>query len=555
MHTKTSLLGGAAIGLVATLAFGATADAAPKHHHKATARHADAGLSAEVRELKAEVESLQQTLAAQAAAQQQIQAQAQAAQARADESAAAAQAAQAKLDTQIEQIPGTVKTAIASAPPPDSLRMKGIKITPGGFIEAATIYRSKNLGQDLSTSYNSIPYGNSRVGHTAEERFSARQSRLSLLAQGDVNPTTHLAMYGEFDFLGAAQTANSNESNSFTPRIRHFYGAIDWDTWGLHFLGGQNWSLVTMNTKGISPRNELTPAVIEAQYVPGFVWARQPQLRIVKDFDKTIWVGASVENPQTTIFSAGSGAGAGALPSNLTFNTPAGSGFASSNTLSLNHLPDVVVKAAYEAPIAGFPVHAEVFGIYRDFYSRLGSSNNDVAGGGFGGGAVVSVVPKVLDLQVSGLAGKGVGRYGSSQLPDVTFDAQGNIRPIQENMILAGATLHANPALDVYLYAGREQEKARVFAGPTGLAYGYGNPLYLNTGCFTEGSSATCNGNTKEIDQVTGGFWHKPYVGKYGKVQWGVQYSYTERKAFQGVGGAPKTNENMVFTSFRYYPF
>src|ERR1700756_5306039 len=127
MTTKTSLLGGAAIGLVATLAMGATAEAAPKHHHKAAAK-ADAGLAAQVRELREQVESLQQTLAAQAAAQQQIQAQPAPAQARADEPAAAAQAAQAKLDTQIEQIPGQVHTAIASAPAPDSLRMKGIKI-------------------------------------------------------------------------------------------------------------------------------------------------------------------------------------------------------------------------------------------------------------------------------------------------------------------------------------------------------------------------------------------------------------------------------------------
>ena len=45
------------------------------------------------------------------------------------------------------------------------------------------------------------------------------------------------------------------------------------------------------------------------------------------------------------------------------------------------------------------------------------------------------------------------------------------------------------------------------------------------------------------------------FQGKFGRIQWGVQYSYTERKAFEGVGGAPSANENMVFTSFRYYPF
>jgi hypothetical protein len=38
-------------------------------------------------------------------------------------------------------------------------------------------------------------------------------------------------------------------------------------------------------------------------------------------------------------------------------------------------------------------------------------------------------------------------------------------------------------------------------------------------------------------------------------VRIGVQYSYTRLKAFAGVGGAPRTSDNMVFTSFRYYPF
>jgi hypothetical protein len=45
-------------------------------------------------------------------------------------------------------------------------------------------------------------------------------------------------------------------------------------------------------------------------------------------------------------------------------------------------------------------------------------------------------------------------------------------------------------------------------------------------------------------------------VGKYGRYQMGLQYSYTERKAFAGAEGvAPTANDSMVFASFRYYPF
>ena len=45
------------------------------------------------------------------------------------------------------------------------------------------------------------------------------------------------------------------------------------------------------------------------------------------------------------------------------------------------------------------------------------------------------------------------------------------------------------------------------------------------------------------------------YDGSYGRMRIGLQYSYTNDKAFAGVGGAPHTDDNMVFTSFRYYPF
>jgi hypothetical protein len=80
-----------------------------------------------------------------------------------------------------------------------------------------------------------------------------------------------------------------------------------------------------------------------------------------------------------------------------------------------------------------------------------------------------------------------------------------------------------------------------------------GNLAYNNTGCFSEGGS--CSANTRYIDQATVGFWDKPYVGPFGRLQWGIQYSYTERHAFEGMGGAPVASENMILTSIRYYPF
>jgi len=585
MTAKTSLLAGAALGLICALTANGVAQAAPttaKHKHHVAAAPAGPDLADQVKELQATVEALKQTVQAQAQAQQQTQAQIQAAETRAAEATAQAKAAQAKLDNQIEQIPGAVQTAVAAQPAPtlDKLKYKGITLALGGFAEATTIYRSKTLESDLASSFARIPFENSPLSRIQELRESPRQSRLSFLAQGDINQATHASFYGEFDFLGAAQTANSNESNSYQPRIRHLYGTVDWDYWGLHLLAGQNWSLVTLNSKGITPRNELPPPAIEAQYVPGFAWTRQPQLRLTKEFDdKQIWLAASLENPQTTFTgTAGNGLPAGVsvldlATGNGTINpAPAAvaafSGLNSVNTSSFNRIPDVIVKAAWE-PYFGVsrPLHIEAFGIYRDFYDQItvtsantqglavGVHETGVAGGGFGGSITYAAVPKILDLQASVLSGKGIGRYGSSQLSDATLNVDGRVAPISETMYLLGATLHATPALDLYVFAGDEREGSQISRlGAANFGFGnLANTIFTAAGCTTVGGS--CSATVRDVGQITAGLWDKAFSGSFGQVRIGLQYSHTRLEGFSGGGYTPKTTDDMIFTSFRYYPF
>ena len=119
-----------------------------------------------------------------------------------------------RSQAQIQTIPGAVATAVAShAPKSDKIYYKGIKFTLGGFAAAEGVYRSKNNVADIGSNYSKIPYDNSVLAHTDELRFTARQSRVSFLAQGNINPNTVASFYGEFDFLADAQTGNSNESN------------------------------------------------------------------------------------------------------------------------------------------------------------------------------------------------------------------------------------------------------------------------------------------------------------------------------------------------------
>ena len=130
---------------------------------------------------------------------------------------AAPVAAAAPAQAQAPAPPGTGKTMFANT---------AVKITLGGFIEAAGIYRNLYTGSDINSKWNlgsgGFPLPNSPNYYMDEARGTARQSRLSLLAQGQEDYAS-LAAYFEADFLGGGSgtSANSQESNSYTPRIRH----------------------------------------------------------------------------------------------------------------------------------------------------------------------------------------------------------------------------------------------------------------------------------------------------------------------------------------------
>ena len=437
-----------------------------------------------------------------------------------------------------------------------------VSVTLGGFLAMESVYRSRNETADIGSSFNGVPFANQPTAHMSELRGTARQSRLSLLAQGDVDSDTHLTAYYEMDFLGGAQTANSNESNSFNLRIRNIYATASWDSLGLEVLAGQNWSLVTANTHGITPRNELVPATIEAQYVVGFNWARQPQIRITKNWNKEFWMAVSVENPQTT-FAPNAAAATGVSLTNV---HTGGSLFNNTNNFSLNHVPDFVGKIAWEPMIGGAqPLHMEVLGLYRSFYDRInvaatnplglqaGIHNSNSDGGGVGGSITWAAIPKVIDLQATAMTGSGIGRYGSGQLPDVTFRPDGTLAPAQETTFMGGITWHTTPLLDIYAYGGQEAQQRKTFV--TGaVTSGLGSPTLNLAGCLVEGGA--CSPNLQTENQVTAGFWWRAYQGKFGSFRLGAQYSYTRLSAFSGAGGVrPTTDDSMIFTSIRYYPF
>jgi hypothetical protein len=512
--------------------------------------------------------------------------------AKADDSDVAAQIKELKaqiraLERRVDQQQRTVSRVVirqaqvpAAAPyePPHpwdkKFYLNGITITPGGFLAAEGVWRSRDTGGDFSPAFGSLPSYTSPAAHMNELRGTARQSRISALVQGNYNPDTLISGYGEFDFLGAGVTANSTESNSYQPRVRNLYGTIDWQDEGFHILAGQSWSLATLQGKGISPRNETIPATIDAQYVAGFTWARQPQIRLTKNFGDEFWVAASAELAQTLPCAGSNPTAAAVAPTPVGTNevicsqVPSG-GSGVLNTAykySFNHLPDVIAKAAWEPTIADRTLHIEGFGLYTDLYDYVEPSTTattaihyDTPGWGAGGGITIPVLPKLVDIQGSGIIGRGIGRYGSSQLTGATFNPNGSLDPLPELMFLGGLTVHATPQLDLYAYGGEERLLSADWTGVKGA--GYVSPAANNSGCYILNDTAACTGAVQDAWELTGGFWDKVYQGAFGSVRVGLQYAYIQDDLFPGTGGGVAANTDvhynnqMVYASFRYYPF
>lgn len=462
---------------------------------------------------------------------------------------------------------------------PLALHYKGITITPGGFLAAETVYRNRALGADINTPLNGLNMPGSGQNKVSEFFGSGRQSRIAMLAQGNLS-AAKVAAYYEADFLSAGVTSNNNQSNSYTLRQRQVWGQASYHDWTA--TGGQMWSLVTETKKGVDNRSEALPMTIDPQYTVGFSWARQFGFRVAKNFNNRLWLAASVENPQTTFAVHNNAA-------NFAFGGSGNGGglYNSTTTYSFNATPDIILKAAFEP---GFG-HYEIFGIFSRFRDRVypcvepavdstactGLStgalayNSSKTGGGIGANARVTFAKKV-DFGLHALMGNGVGRYGTSSLPDATVNPDGTLGLLRSYQGLATLEFHW-PKFDVYFNGGEEYVGRRYQTDPVSLkSVGYGSPLLATSGCYTEtappagssglafGGLSNCSVDTRYVVEGSMGFFIKLYNGPKGRLQFGPQYSYLSRNMWTGtfdstagVTTAPHGIENMVFTSFRYY--
>jgi hypothetical protein len=100
-------------------------------------------------------------------------------------------------------------------------------VTLGGYVAAESVFRQRNEVADLGAIFNAIPYPFSPLYREHEFHASARGSRPSLLAEGNIDSAHHLAAYFEMDVLGVGEISNYTESNSWSPRLRQAYLTYD----------------------------------------------------------------------------------------------------------------------------------------------------------------------------------------------------------------------------------------------------------------------------------------------------------------------------------------
>jgi len=494
----------------------------------------------------------------------------------------------------------TQKTIRDELESPLAIHFKGVTITPGGFLAAETVRRSRALAADVNTPFNNITMAGASQSTMSEFFGSGRQSRISMLAEGKLKAAT-LRGYYESDFLSAGITSNANQSNSYTLRQRQAWGQAAFDE-GWTFTGGQMWSLLTETKHGTDNRSEALPMTIDANYQVGFSWARQYGIRLAKNFGNKAWFAVSMENSQATLTAHGNaanfllgsaGAGGGLYNSGVTTCSTTSSDVTTCTpaaSYSFNPAPDLIAKVALEPKFG----HYEIFGVYSRFRDRvfpcaeftnpacpstltaasaIEAYNSSKDGGGVGANARWTFA-KHLDFGLHGFGGSGIGRYGSGGLADTTVNGDGTLHLLRGFQGMASLEWHG-PKLDLYLYPGAEYAARSASVDlVSGKLVGYGGNPYTttasgsafnNSGCLSEapplagngftpgGYASGCTADTRVLVEGTAGFWYRFYQGPKGRFQFGAQYSYVTRNTWSAVGGDPHGIDGMVFTSFRYY--
>lgn len=437
-----------------------------------------------------------------------------------------------------------------NAPPkesPLSFRIGGTEFTPGGFVDFENVFRTTNSGSIITTNFAAIPFSNTPQGHLTEDRMTAQFTRFNLKVTGKYGANEVLA-YGEMDFNGNDATNVFVTANSHTFRER--LGFMDLKRYKWEFIGGQTWSWITPNRRGVGamPSDLALTYDEDGNAQVGIPYTRAAEFRAIYHPNDHWGIGLGIENAeQYTGFGAGEvilpvGL-AGQLgnqldPTNATNSTP-------------NVMPDILAKIGYDTDLAGKHFHAELVGMATAVKTTIrptAAANfqaKTAFGGGFGGAFTIELV-KNFRFMANGFYSDGAGRYNIGLAPSTVIRPDGSPSLVHSGSGLVGFEYQPMPKTQLGAYYGAMYAQRNTFldtsTGATPNSFiGFGGP-------------GSANNNNKFIQEPTFDwtqtFWRNP---QYGAVNLVTQTSYLSRAPWFVATGAPKNAHlMMVYTSLRY---
>ena len=243
---------------------------------------------------------------------------------------------------------GSLKASPAAAALQDSnplqFRIGSALVTPIGFMDFTSVFRTTNTGNNIGTNFNGIPLNNQEQAHLSEERLSMQNSRIGFRVDAKVKDA-YVIGYMESDFLGNAPNNLFVSSNSNTLRSRLYW--VDVTKGKFEFLGGQSWSLMTPGKNGISPlpSDIFYTQNIDVNYQIGLTWARQAQFRMVYHASDTLAAAISIENPEQFVGNPSEVVFPAAFNATLTGGNPQFDAGGATSTPNLH--PDIIGKVAW----------------------------------------------------------------------------------------------------------------------------------------------------------------------------------------------------------------
>jgi uncharacterized coiled-coil protein SlyX len=435
---------------------------------------------------------------------------------------------QAAPATQIES-----KSAITKAPL--TLSIGDVDLTLAGFVDATGFFRSTNLGSGIGSSFGGLPFSNTSTGLLTETRFTAQNSRVSLMATSVVHNTA-VKGYLESDFLGTQPTNAFVTSNSQTARLRLYW--VQLIRGKFEILGGQSWSMLTPNRTGLSPMpgDIFYTQDMDTNYQVGLTWSRNNQFRFIYHPSKEWAMGVSLENPQQFV-------GTATLPPNF----PASEVEQGTNTATPNLHPDIIAKVAYDPMVSGKHMHVEVAGLVSSFRTVNAALNTKTSATGGGGSLNLNLeAVKKLHLMFTSFYSDGGGRWIGGVGPDLIIKADGSPSLVHGSSAIGGFEYQANPNTLIYGYYG-----GAYFQRNTGI---FIDPKTGKASLIGFGYKGSPNSQNKSLQEATWGFiqtfWQNP---RYGKLQLITQYSYLTRAPWFVATGNPKNAHlSMGYVNLRY---